>query len=212
MLGTARLQQIEQAAPGLNERQADIAKAAVEQQGSARRRLKVARQLVDEFARTIEPLAACRRGCAHCCHIKVEMTEIEAEQLGAAIKRRPNAKYSYMVDDVDAYNYNTPCPFLAKDHSRSIYEHRPFACRKHHNLDQDEVFCRLDVPPSFNAGVLKVRPNAAMFAYWGAMTSSKRIADIRDWFPGPAELARGPIGRIPMIRDKLEAADLESEA
>ena len=31
------------------------------------------------------------------------------------------------------------------------------------------------------------------------------VADIRDWFPGPRELAHGPVGRIASARQTLEA-------
>ena len=166
--------------------------------------MRIGIRLVDEFARVVEPLAACRRSCAHCCHIRVEMTQLEAERLGSAIGRAPNTRQRYMPAEEGAYGYDTPCPFLAEGEC-SVYEHRPFACRKHHSVDADDLFCRLDLPPEFAASVPRVQPNAALLAYAAAVTPSMGVADIRDWFPGPRELARGPVGRIASARQALEA-------
>jgi len=37
--------------------------------------------------------------------------------------------------------------------------------------------------------------------------STMRFVDISDWFPGPAELLRGPAGRIAKIGDRLKEMD-----
>ena len=202
-LGPVRLAQMEALAPDLEQRQTDAALRAVHEPRSSRSRLGVALRLVDEFARVVEPLAACRRGCAHCCHIRVEMTQLEAERLGSAIGRAPNTRQRYMPAEEGAYGYDTPCPFLVESDC-SIYEHRPFACRKHHSLDVDALFCQLDMPPEFAASVPRVSPNMALLAYAAAVMPSMGMADIRDWFPGPRELARGPVGRITSARQVLE--------
>jgi len=208
-LGPRRLAQLEALAPGLEQRQADAALRAVHEPRSNRSRLGVALQLVDAFARAVEPLAACRRGCAHCCHIRVEMTELEAERLGQAIGRQPNTRHRYLPAQASAYGYDTPCPFLV-DSECSIYEHRPFACRKHHSVDVNELFCRLDVPAAFAASVPQVRPTAALLVWGSAVTASMGVADIRDWFPGERELARGPVGRIASAQELADAAEAEA--
>ncbi len=43
----------------------------------------------------MEPVAACRNGCAHCCHIPVMITDTEAALIGAcrrAQANRPSAR------------------------------------------------------------------------------------------------------------------------
>jgi hypothetical protein len=173
---------------------------------TSRQRLAIALRLVDEFGAVVAPLAACRQGCSHCCHIRVELTQLEAERLGRAIGRKPNTKLRYLPYEDSVFGYDRPCPFLV-DRECSIHAHRPFACRKHHSLDADELFCRLDVPPAFSDCVPRVQPNLALLAYGTAMSPSMGLADIRDWFPGPRELARGPIGRIRTVRQALDAAE-----
>ena len=203
-LGPIRLAQIEARAPGMAERHAAAALQAVEQPRSSRSRLGIALRLVDEFDQAVAPVAACRRSCTHCCHIRVEMTQLEAERLGSAIGRAPNTRQRYMPAEEGAFGYDTPCPFLAEGEC-NIYEHRPFACRKHHSLDVDALFCRLDLPPEFAESVPRVSPNMALLAYAAAVTPSMGVADIRDWFPGSRELAHGPVGRIASARQTLEA-------
>ena len=206
-LGPVRLAQMEALAPDLEQRQTDAALRAVHEPRSNRSRLGVALRLVDEFARVVEPLAACRRGCAHCCHIRVEMTQLEAERLGSAIGRAPKTRQRYMPAEEGAFGYDTPCPFLIEGEC-SVYEHRPFACRKHHSLDVDAL---LPARPAaeFAASVPRVSPNMALLAYAAAITPSMGMADIRDWFPGPRELALGPVGRITSARQVLEALETE---
>ena len=88
------------------------------------------------------------------------MTQLEAERLGSAIGRAPNTRQRYMPAEEGAYSYDTPCPFLVEGEC-SVYEHRPFACRKHHSLDIGALFCRLDLPPEFAVSAPRVSPNTA---------------------------------------------------
>jgi len=204
-LGPLRLGQIEALAPGLDERQADAAMQAVRQPRSRRSRLAVAIRRVDELHWVVQPLAACRRGCAHCCHIRVEMTQLEAERLGEAIGRKPNTRHRYVPVEEGANGRDTPCPFL-KDGECSVHDLRPFACRKNHNLDADEPFCRLDLPAQFAASVPRVQARMALLVSGSAIAASRGVADIREWSLGPRELARGPVGRIASAREMLEQA------
>lgn len=107
----ARLPELEQ----LGDHQRDVLRASLERSLSGRKRLRVALQLVDEFGAAIASATACRRGCSHCCYIRVEMTELEAVELGAAIGRAPDRQGGNAPDDADAYGYDTPCPFLLAD-------------------------------------------------------------------------------------------------
>jgi hypothetical protein len=163
-------------------------------------------QVADEIDHAVAPLAACKKGCSHCCHIKVEMTDLEAVQLGEAIGRRPNMNQRYTSLDEAWFGYHTPCPFL-EDGECSIYEHRPMACRKNHNLDIDELFCRLDLPLRYRGAVLRLRSDALLALYGSSITATTKVGDIRDWFPGERELQRGPQGAIKTAQALLTEAD-----
>ena len=209
-LGAERAARVEQrCAEALPHHAALAARAAAPGQPS-RQRLAVALRIVDELGKVLQPVAACRKGCDHCCHIRVDMTQLEAERLGQAIGRKPNTRLRYMPHEEEAlpesFGYHTPCPFLAHGEC-SIYEHRPFGCRRHHSLDVDELFCRLDMPAAFSDCVPRLQPNLALLAYGVAMSASMGVADIRDWFPGPRELAQGSVGTIRKAEEAVEVAN-----
>ena len=96
---------------------------------------------VDEVTAIAKPHAACRRGCGHCCHQCVLLSEQEAELIGKRIGVKPKQVVGITDrDDVKA-GYDNPCPFLKNDEC-SIYEHRPLACRQQMNLDRDPLLCK----------------------------------------------------------------------
>lgn len=149
-------------------------------------------RLADKISGAIDPHSQCKRGCAHCCHISVGITETEAELIGEAIKIRPTKpESSYtlfderMIDheEFKAAHFGKPCGFLDGSDC-SIYEHRPIACRLHHNLG-DAFFCRVDVPIE-ESMVSTLDTRSLTNALMVLMVQKKpglRLADIREFFP-----------------------------
>lgn len=145
------------------------------------------------WAKPIEKVAACRKGCSHCCHISVTISTTEAAIIGRhvglkpaqpskAVKLQSSWDLQEGLPDVKAISARTessPCPFLVND-ACSIYEARPMACRLLLNLDDDALLCELipgkTVPvPYANSDQLKM-------LYLLANVASP-LADIRDFFP-----------------------------
>lgn len=146
------------------------------------------------WARPIEEVSACRGGCAHCCHVPVTISSIEAALLGRAAGRMPQrpvrsvqlASLNSEAEVAEAQAWlqsagtGLPCPFL-RDNRCSVYEHRPLACRTLINLDDDDLLCRHaeDGPP---ASVPYA--DARMFrALALAAQADSHFADVRDFFP-----------------------------
>lgn len=96
------------------------------------------------------PPLQCQRGCAHCCHTGVTLTQIEwdgilklAQEKGIDLdeiiersqrtirKVRGVLDSKKDLDQVDWHNVviNQPCPFLGEDQACTIYEDRPLDCR-----------------------------------------------------------------------------------
>jgi hypothetical protein len=82
----------------------------------------LARSAADDRARGAELAGvACRRGCAFCCHVNVDVTPLEAIRLA---RHAPPGAAAAQGDAAA----RAPCPLLV-DGACSQYEARPFACR-----------------------------------------------------------------------------------
>ena len=145
------------------------------------------------WAQPLANVAACQRGCSHCCYLPVAITSAEAKLIGEAAGRRPaglkgapalkdlaaDPDFAQRHRDAERRVRGTACPFLHKGEC-TVYEHRPFACRTHLSLDDDDLLCRLvdgiDVPvPYANAAVV--------YGVFLAAQPNEQLADIREFFP-----------------------------
>lgn len=170
---------------------------------SARQRVVWLQRWGSAWAEPLAQVSACRRGCAHCCHLPVAITSVEAHLIGEVVGREParvtsalrlkdaalDPTYADRQRAAEQRVVGTACPFL-KHGECSIYEHRPFACRTHLSLDDDDLLCRLidgvDVPvPYANASMV--------YGVFLASQPNEQLADIREFFPGGAE-ATNPAG------------------
>ena len=162
--------------------------ALLESDDSKKRKLRGPLGLADKIAAAVAPHAVCKKGCTHCCHIPVAMTQTEANLIAEQIGRiaQPVPPSDAQVSGRE-YGYHVPCTFL-KDGNCSIYERRPFACRVHLNLDDDKLLCRLlpgiPVPvPYFNSTHLR--------RAYVEICDSEALADIRQFSRSGLNYRRG---------------------
>lgn len=147
--------------------------------GPLRRRLRMLRELTDSLARCIAPSAACRKGCTHCCHIPVALSQAEALLIGDAIGREPvRFAWDRAPEPSQEYGYHRPCPFL-REGACSIYAERPFACRAHFNLDADDLLCRLILEATVPVPLADM---TALQVVYAELCAGEPMADIRDFF------------------------------
>jgi Fe-S-cluster containining protein len=140
--------------------------------------LRIARAVDGEFRRNQRlhrGRIQCRRGCTECCHHIFHISEIEAAQISAFVKRLPAARREVLLARSQAYlpareavmkqhgymqargslprpETRLACPALI-DGSCAIYDHRPLICRRfgmplHHPDQPDRIFaCELNFRP-----------------------------------------------------------------
>lgn len=100
-------------------------------------KLKVIFEATDLIISEVAPFSVCGKGCNHCCHIDVGVTEIEAKYIekntGKTVRigRQKSSGYGEL---------RTPCTFLSPEGDCSIYSYRPFACRSYLAFDSP-VYC-----------------------------------------------------------------------
>ena len=183
---------------------ARLLKAAQRATGAAQRVLWLQRS-ASAWGRALAPAAACRKGCSHCCHIPVAISDIEATFIGRHTGRTPASPSGAMklqdVSELDEQGRGlamarlrpdqSPCPFL-EDGACTIYEARPMACRTLFNLDDDSLLCQLvpgvEIPVPY-------ADNRLLMSMFVMAQPAGSVADIRDFFPGSR--TQDPRGDLP---------------
>ncbi len=133
----------------------------------------------EQVTRLVGPKSACRRGCTHCCHIPVAVTEVEAEVIAKRIGVKARHEAPILPPGERGYGYDKPCPFLANG-SCSIYANRPVTCRLHFNMDRDDLLCRLLPETTVPLPLANMRTLQETYM---RLCDGSPLADIRDHFP-----------------------------
>lgn len=95
-------------------------------------------EFMSELYGYVSNYTPCGKGCSSCCHYNVTVSELEI----AYIERNTNHKRMKQIIPKRDF-HGEPCPFL-KNNKCSIYEFRPFVCRRHHALTPDNYWCHPD--------------------------------------------------------------------
>lgn len=147
---------------------------------SPRNKLQKIYSLMAALGKVAEPYVACSRGCAACCRINVMISQLEATFIEKETGIKPALVARSLLHPQDEF-LGVPCPFL-KDCSCSIYETRPFACRKHFSFDASSYWC--DPTRSLEAKMPMIEFSGVQGAFLDVAqaTSGGVFADIRDFF------------------------------
>lgn len=138
-------------------------------------------KFMDEFSEQRAPFVACRQGCASCCRMNVQISNLEAARIVIGTGRRARP-VSSSIKRADTHFAGQPCSFLIED-ACSIYDHRPYVCRNHVSFDVDAYWC--DTSRMGEAALPQLELGGVKDAMLDVIASTSRpvLADIRDFFP-----------------------------
>jgi Fe-S-cluster containining protein len=135
--------------------------------------LQMLYEFMDELNGFISKYTPCQKGCDPCCHIKVDISSLEAQYIHL------KTGIPYRDKPISAVKTNTPCPFL-KDHCCSIYQYRPYVCRQHHALFNPKWY-QVELCNNLYASQARVSEVEASYDYL-VKNSNSAIHDIRAFF------------------------------
>lgn len=147
---------------------------------SPRSKIRKIYNLMRELGNVAEPYVACGKGCSSCCKMNVTISQIEAnniaEKLGIKTKQL-TISHNHNLNEF----IGVPCIFLKED-SCTIYDMRPFVCRKHIWFDKSAYWC--DPIRSLDVEMPMIGFSGAEGAFFEITkrNSGGVHADIRDFF------------------------------
>lgn len=161
----------------------EVCALAVAGQQNYDARVELSRMLLEpiEDEANDSKIIACCKGCAHCCHLRIEAYDFELDTIYAYFRRELDSEQQAQIeaaiaerypivkdlDDQQQRSINVRCPFLI-DNQCSIYPVRPMSCAGYNSCD--DSLCRrsnadpddtsFGIPQDQGIGYMKMRQMA----------------------------------------------------
>lgn len=166
--------------PELSIREDTIQRKLASENASSRNKLQKIYSLMSELGKVAEPYVACGNGCSSCCQMNVTISQLEANFIEKETGIKP-ARVTRSVHHPQDEFMGVPCPFL-EDGSCSIYDVRPFACRKHLSFDTSPYWCAPARTLTVEFPMLEFSGAQDAFLDVTRLKTGGVFADIRDIF------------------------------
>lgn len=139
-------------------------------------KLKSLYEFMDNIYQYVNKKTPCKQGCNHCCYYNVSISELEIQY----IESRNGIKRNKIHQDISDF-HGTACPFL-KNGSCSIYETRPFVCRRHVALASSPNWCAVEVANKYEFPLLSFSEIEKSYEYLVNESGLNLRKDIREHF------------------------------
>lgn len=106
--------------------------------GNSITKMRFLYDFMGEVYSSVSKLTPCKKGCSSCCYYKVSISETEI----AIIEKETGKKRNKSLKSAENY-HGQPCPFLVNNVC-SIYQFRPFMCRRHTTMTKTNFWCHPD--------------------------------------------------------------------
>lgn len=144
--------------------------------GNQRTKLLALYEFMAELYRPLAPLTPCKKGCASCCYYSVSVCDVEID----IIERGTGRNRIKKLPPTEAF-HGKPCPFLRKGEC-SIYDYRPFVCRRHLSLTKTPYWCHPDRANEAEFQQLRFSEAELVFKLILAEGTPERPVDMRQVF------------------------------
>lgn len=102
---------------------------------------------------------SCKKGCAYCCHINVDMTKVEGDLIKVYCEEK-NIEINYEMLELQkkltinerSASVNSACVFLDDNNTCKIYDVRPMACRNYMVVNDPDK-CDMKKYPGGNVAI-----------------------------------------------------------
>lgn len=135
------------------------------------KRLEALYKEMDIIYSFVQQFSPCKKGCDHCCYYEIAISDIEVQYI------ERNVNITEIKGKIKS-RHNKACPFL-NEGVCTIYQYRPFFCRRHLSLTNSERWCKENICNKYNFPLIEFPEIDQCYA---DIISSSSVRDIRDAF------------------------------
>lgn len=144
--------------------------------GDPLKKLQILYAFMDEIYDHVNKQTPCRKECYHCCHYSLAVTELEVQFIEKTNDIKRNEKRLTTSD-----LHGTPCP-LMQEGICTVYQSRPFACRKRVAMARSSDWCRAEIVTDHQLPMIHFEEIDRSFDLIVLHSQLIKSADIREFF------------------------------
>lgn len=143
------------------------------------KKLEMLYSFMDLLFKHVHKYTPCKKRCSSCCFYDVTISEIEIEYIERRNRKAKRKKGGLKK----GRGHGTPCVFLRNDLC-TIYESRPYLCRRHVMLTPNSSWCIADSSLNIEFDLITFTELDKSYEFILSSGGSQELLEIRDVFKG----------------------------